>query len=330
MLNKKLVLGSLAGASLLVGAAILVPSNVSALGLMQGTCVNCHTMHDSVAGTDQGVFGAQKQLLKWNGCVGCHSIGANANPGGYTGSVLNAEPYAPQVGTEASATQNGGGYFNTDASSHNVIEEGLTASATGDYDSDVTPGGSFPTSTGEEFNCIDCHGDAVGGHHTYTGQSNTRDGSANNSYRMLRADSVNDDTVDGAGVSALAPGTDTYVLPNRIGAEVDAFCADCHSVFHVTQGSQAAGWIRHPTGVSLASAAVGTYTDPETPAAQNTTIPTGDNAAGTLTGTDRLVMCVSCHAAHGATYADMLRFSYGASIAGNTATTGCENCHTAK
>lgn len=330
MLNKKLVLGSLAGATLLVGAVVMLPSSASALGLMSGQCVNCHTMHDSVGGTQQGVVGAQAQLLKWNGCVGCHTIGANtAVVLGHPGNVLNADPYAPQVGSAASATQNGGGYFNVATDSHAVNDLGLAMEA---YNGNVAPGGSFPTGVTTSFDCVDCHGDAIGGHHTYTAQSNARTGVDNDSYRMLIADANNDGTADGSFISNRAPATNTYANPVRVSAQLNGFCADCHGGFHGQlaatddQNNDAGAWIRHPTDVSPASAGY-TFTG-------TATLPLGQDAGGTLVGADQEVMCVTCHAAHGTGQADMLRFAYDATnnLAGDgaVASPGCEECHGAK
>ncbi len=44
-----------------------------------------------------------------------------------------------------------------------------------------------------------------------------------------------------------------------------------------------------------------------------------------------LVMCLSCHVAHGSDNAGMLRFDYADMVAGGgTNTTGCFACHTTK
>lgn len=326
MLNKKLVLGSLAGASLLVGAAVLLPSAASAAGLMVGTCVNCHTMHDSVDGTSENpaTGGPKAQLLKWNGCVGCHTGAVNV-------AGLDANfPKAPQVGSTASGTANAGGYFNTAVSSHNVDDiSGLDLQDQA-YDGNIAPGNtaSFGTDAANTFTCTSCHGRAIGGHHTYTAQTNARTGVSDNSFRMLGADTAGAGTVSGSYISAPVQ-TSGYATTLYTGSELNTFCADCHSAFHggsknatADETTNAAdAWIRHPTDVSTAAYAA-TYT-------------TGDS--GTLgwdsivTGAGDVVMCLSCHTAHGSTYSDMLRFSYGAVLAGSgAANSNCETCHGAK
>ncbi|MEN8135140.1 MAG: hypothetical protein ABFS18_06330 [Thermodesulfobacteriota bacterium] len=306
MLNKKLVLGSLAGATLLVGAAVLVPTAANAAGVVGGTCVNCHTMHDSVDGADQDATGAQAQLLKFAGCVGCHTGSAN-NP--TTGLGSGTIP-APQVGVAASATANAGGYFDVDANSHSVDGSILTMNAVMD-----APGGGGVAAfeVGTSFTCEDCHGAAIGGHHA-----------ASVSYRMLDADSANDGTWAGAYVTE---GTVSPTYGQATDSTYDAttlnnFCADCHGGFHGQliatddQNNDAGEWIRHPTDVNASILGVN-YTG------TLSAIPTG------LVANE--VMCISCHRAHGSGELDLLRFNYSANTAGNTtATLGCETCHGAK
>jgi len=56
-----------------------------------------------------------------------------------------------------------------------------------------------------------------------------------------------------------------------------------------------------------------------------------DNPSPTVTpGTD-VVMCLSCHGAHGTDYPDILRWDYSEMIAGDSSKSGgCFTCHTEK
>jgi hypothetical protein len=314
MLNKKLVLGSLAGATLLVGAALMVPATADA-GLMTGVCSKCHTMHNSQGGKTMFVdalhtinsgMPAYNQLLAYDGCVGCHARTSNDATG-----RAATDPTAPQVGPLASANVNAGGYFGavTDANQHNITDAvvstpGVTDATLGT----VAPGG---TDVGA-MTCTSCHGDAQGGHHTYAPVDSTRTGGADDGYRMLTG-------IEGQGdinyATASAAGANVYNA-----SSLNGFCAGCHGGFHTlaNQGGPTGAWVRHPTDVKADTFGVnydGTASN---------VIPTG---AG-----DNFVMCVSCHNAHGSSQADLLRFTYnatdGVNYAGDANTDiGCETCH---
>ena len=319
MLNKKLVLGSLAGATLLVGAAFMLPSAAQA-GLVNGTCVNCHTMHNSVEGaTVNGQVDGRANLLTYNGCVGCHAgQGPNDTVTGKAGTMN-----APQVDDAVPTSMLAGGYFGAvDGNAHSVgvANAGLTAALA------TAPGGTF-TSTSVTFGCVDCHGEANGGHHSYTAADVAKTGVAGNSYRMLRADPDNDGiptgvfvasgTAPSAGWEVSGAAVNTY---NAIG--MNAFCADCHGGFHGTANTNAVNpFKRHPTESAGTPIPSNVYTPAYAGALR--AVPTGEVGTG--------VMCISCHRPHGSDNLDLLRFSYGANVAGDTtATLGCETCHGVK
>ncbi len=296
MLNKKLVLGSLAGATLLVGAMVLAPSSADAA--VVGACVGCHTMHDSQGGSaDLGAAGQQDMLLLY-GCTGCH---AEAGAGNDANGLGTGAVPAPQVDVDAAATANAGGYFsNVDANSHTLI-----ATELGQPAPSLTqgPGGTFAVGA---FTCSSCHGEA--GHHTAAG-----------SYRMLQS-SPTSVTVTGTGDAAFGNqgGVSTYDATS-----MNAFCADCHGTFHgagqgtnTFTGDTTGTWVRHPTDVTTAGYG-----------------PAFGGDAVVPVGTGQMVMCISCHRPHGSGVADLLRFSYSATVnaAGpDGADVGCESCHGAK
>jgi hypothetical protein len=302
MLNKKLVLGSLAGATLLVGAAIMVPTVANAA--VSGTCVNCHTMHNSQ--DDATVYSGTTNFLLNQNCAGCHTGFANDGNG-----VSGTTPFAPQVGAAASSTQNAGGYFqDIDGKAHNVNGSitSLTASAL-----TQSPGGAFDA-TGTNFICESCHG-ATGAHH-----------SVPTSYRMLRADKNGDGTIDGVTVTPGATVDATYGISGTGSTyneeAMNYFCADCHGTFHgdTNTAGPSSPFTRHPTANATSPVDANSYNSYATTAA----VPVGELSSG--------VMCISCHRAHGSDNADLLRFSYAEQNAGTTQgdSLGCESCHGAK
>jgi hypothetical protein len=306
MLNKKLVLGSLAGATLLVGAAIMLPSVAGAA--VNGTCANCHTMHAS----DEGVTTTPSGFLLKAGCAGCHAIEVNSAAG------VGATFGAPQVGDDtAGVNLLAGGYFNTTvdasgASAHSVIDASVPANLTvapGDATAPFTFVAASTTNT--NFECTDCHG-AAGHHGTST------------SYRFLQADLLNAGSatgplVTGTGAAAWEVGA---TAPNVYdAASMNTFCSGCHSDFHGTTNTGGTGvtgsgpFTRHPTNV-ITSSYGASYTGAT---GADKTVATGDGGE---------VMCLSCHRAHGSDQPDMLRFTYANNSAGDgTQNVGCETCH---
>jgi predicted CXXCH cytochrome family protein len=117
-------------------------------------------------------------------------------------------------------------------------------------------------------------------------------------------------------------------------ATISFSCAECHGFFHNQIDSSAGGtspWLRHPTDIALkATGEYASYTtySVEAPVARPT-VPASSSATVTP-GTD-IVMCLSCHRAHGSPQADMLRWDYTTMVAGGVSTdTGCFTCHTSK
>jgi predicted CXXCH cytochrome family protein len=115
-------------------------------------------------------------------------------------------------------------------------------------------------------------------------------------------------------------------------------CAECHGYFHshIDDTTTGSPWLRHPTDVALP--ATGEYSDynpdssnqysVEAPVARPN-VPANPSPIVTP-GTD-IVMCLSCHRAHGSPEPDLLRWTYSGMVAGSgTSDTGCFTCHTCK
>lgn len=122
-------------------------------------------------------------------------------------------------------------------------------------------------------------------------------------------------------------------------------CAQCHGNFHNDAGTGTSSpWIRHPTDIVLPTTEDKEYRyynpdgdhsySVEAPVARGIVPTTGSSPTVTIggTGTDgAIVMCLSCHRAHGSPEPDILRWTYTGMTAGiGTNDTGCFTCHTTK
>lgn len=134
----------------------------------------------------------------------------------------------------------------------------------------------------------------------------------------------------------------TLAVPNN---SMSGFCSTCHGLFHssgvgndyVDNGVSGA-FLRHPSDYTLPGAGTeyANYTayDISAPVAR----PTVYASSNVVTpGTD-MVMCLSCHIAHGSEYDYILRFDYknmyaggaGLTVAASQAIGGCLACHSEK
>mgnify|MGYP005839897001 CR=1 FL=1 len=320
---------SLLKGALVAGAICVLPGMASAA--MTGQCSVCHTMHDSQDGVSvTGQAQPNAQLLIGDGCAGCHDVDANDATG--RGSFN-----APQVGSGTSASLNAGGYFSgTAVNQHDVSD--LSAAADGNL-GNVPPGG---TDLGTQLTCAGtsgCH--TSGGHHANTGNDSATwltGASVGGSFRFLDGvQGIEDDDFE----NEAATDHNTYygaTSGNPVAGTMSNLCASCHTDFHSTANTQSgAGWIRHPTDLAMSATYVGNYdTNSGGAASYNAAVPVatstaGDNTIANNGTTDAIVMCLSCHRAHGSDQADLLRFDYSLNLAGpNGASPGCETCHGAK
>jgi len=319
---------------------------------VNGQCANCHTMHDSQNGANVGGAGQSAHLLN-DSCIGCHtdSTGSGGN-GGTTPFVMQASEPLYNTDTLAGgsfwwvATSGGG----SDAMGHNVL--GLSA-----QDSTLTtaPNGGVgqcggcheslavaqATLGGLGSGCEGCHLGVK--HHAASAVAGAVSTEANGWYRFLAGHNGGVDLNSGVeGIEDVdweyshAAGDHNEYLGVAAGGglsnnSMTSYCCGCHGEFHdqVDNGL----WIRHPSDAIIPdSGEYAGYTayDPNTPVARPnlTSIVSTDTVTP---GTD-MVMCLSCHRAHGSPYADMLRWDYTQQIAGGSGATGtgCFTCHTTK
>lgn len=296
MLKRNLLIGGL------VAGVFILPSLASAK--VQGVCSNCHTMHNSQDGAD---INTPITALVGSGCASCHADSSSVN--NTTDGKSDAPTGAPQV-TGTTGGINAAGYFQAgnDSFQHNPSN---FSGETEDTITNVPGDASSRTVAGLALSCEACH--TTAGHHTAT------------NYRMLARNAA---TAGGTGDynpngATVFPGNRTDLTYNAPG--MNNVCAACHGNFHGTAvGNQTDGtaWIRHPTDISLAAYETATSLATSTFTASDAVVVGSD-------GTDNdVVMCLSCHVAHGGPYADLLAFSYSANYAGTgTRASGCESCH---
>jgi len=324
--------------------SLFPPGHVQAV-VTSGACTDCHTMHNSQSGaavaysvnvtyTGFSTDEIPNEMLLVSDCVGCHAS---------TGSSTIVSNVPIIFNTGAFSNPLAGGNFSyvrtDDVNGHNV---------SGIKSQDVTLGLTPPggTALASQLTCAGeygCHGDRSAGKSNFSGLSgahHTDDSggitgaSVGLSYRFLNAilgkedsnweqDNVNTSHNEYNGSTSSATDTISYL------------CSQCHGDFHTWQGGAlevgtASPWLRHPTDIVLKSSGeYASYTsysmtapvarpDPDTVPSTSVVVP----------GTD-IVMCLSCHRAHGSPYYKMLRWDIkSATLA--TAVSGCNVCHTSK
>lgn len=354
-----------AAAGLLLAALLLPPPD--SLAKVSGACANCHTMHNSEAGGSMLRAGAGSNplpsLLR-NTCLGCHT---GTNDGTFDGSwshvprvLTTSEPEYGSTGTEttpATTTLAGGNFFWTmvdEYTGHNVA--GIVAT------SRIAPGG---TTTGP-LNCAGtsgCHGNAAvadpylslsGSHHS-NDMSAWKDGSSvAKSYRFLNG--VQGFEAPNYEYQPTKNAHNKYygihrASENDSGGTISSLCGRCHGDFHHGAGRIAntsaplafgdGVWLRHPTDFDMKQAktsseyttynggsGIGNDYSVIAPVATEST-SAAVNATVYSSGNDAVLMCLSCHRAHGTKFTYSLRWNYRQWPAAG-GYNGCALCHTSK
>jgi predicted CXXCH cytochrome family protein len=232
---------------------------------------------------------------------------------------------------------------NSDACGHNVrgicVPDGRLKSAPG---SDWNPGaggcschGSLAGDDPRDFKglkngCRGCH--LVVRHHAPDAAAGTASGRGNGYYRFLAGHSsgmgVAETGCEGVEDTAWEQDCDGS-RHNRYKGSLDPndptcidwVCRGCHPQFHSPQG---APWVRHPTGILLPNS--GEYARYDCVGAYNPAVPVGFLQPAAPSRETAVVLCLSCHRAHGSPYPSMLRWDYQNLRDGE----GCLTCHTEK
>ncbi|MFH1147936.1 MAG: cytochrome c3 family protein [Pseudomonadota bacterium] len=328
----------------------LAPFGVS-LATITGTCSNCHTMHNSEGGqvAARRINSAHSGLesdttpnaaLLRRDCAGCHSASA-------AGTWKEQTTGAPIVFNFSNPTNPlAGGNFkyvvDSDSKGHNVTG---VANADGNFSSRNIPGSAtayFQVGCAGERGC---HGDRSSGKTDVGGMKGAHhspapdilDGtSLGRSYRFLKGIAgVEDvyweyDAKESRGHNVYK-GTTTGSTDS-----ISYLCSQCHGNFHTWQGGSLevgtqSPWLRHPTDAVLKnSGEYAAYTSYNLTAPVARPDPYNGDVQQTLVrpGTD-IVMCLSCHRAHGSPNYKMIRWDY-KSTSLSTALSGCNVCHTSK
>ncbi|MHB8790715.1 MAG: cytochrome c3 family protein [Desulfobulbaceae bacterium] len=332
------------------------------------TCDACHTMHNSQDGAPVYAGGPQPKLLN-NDCLGCHT-GANDGTS-ITDPTEPPKIYntaAPSYGTDTLA--GGNFYWVTldDATGHNVAELGASTDVLGNTPPGHTGALASQLTCAGVYGC---HGErtagnedpmeAMKGAHHFP-HNNVTDGSLDGSsvglsFRYLLGVQGREDTTweftnaDDTSTHNIYKGVARSGVSEATAADptsINALCGQCHGAFH-REGNDAYGivegvngtiggatpsqWIRHPTDYDMpltVGSEYAAYTTYRVQTPVGTTTP--GNTIDVTTAGNRIVLCVSCHRAHGSPHADILRWDYGTMLTGASAVgeTGCFACHTAK
>jgi len=317
------------------------------LQLLRADCIPCHT----------GPRDIVDYPLDKKNSFGAPIVLDTSNPNGQGGGSTLAGGDFWWVATA-------GGH--TDSMGHNVATIANEDQFIGGNIAGFTPPGWDPTATpSKNANCLGqinngqawgvqvtcaglygCHGNhsdtnqmaaIKGAHHGNTGgtsTSATNPTSSGGSYRFL------------CGIKGLENGSwnfnetssshnEYYGVPSNVGyadtSTISYSCAECHGVFH--SGIGPSPYLRHPTDIPLTATPGSEYLaytvySVQAPVARSA-VPA--NSSQTVTPGSDIVMCLSCHRAHGSNFPDLLRWNYSTMIAGaGGPRTGCFTCHTQK
>ena len=309
----------------------------------------------------------QDMLLKAS-CIACHTGTTGATDTiTYAPIVLHT---SDPDGQGYNKTLAGGDFYwvadglgNTDSKGHNVAgissEDVAIGKTPPGFDTTATPGvlgdGSMNAGVATWSNQLTCAGQyGCHGNHSDTDPDAAISGAHHGNTDLTATQASNPTTVGGSyrflgGINGLensewnwnetasihneyygSNGNDDYSNKRTISYS----CAQCHGDFHSTDGigRTASPWIRHPTDIALPNKTeYASYTaySVEAPVARSTVLTTSN--ATVTPGTNDIVMCMSCHRAHGSPEPDILRWTYTGMVAGSgTSDTGCFTCHTTK
>ncbi len=328
-----------------------------------GVCSNCHTMHNSQGGNGVVVGGGGPQsALLVTTCVGCHQGRNTSN----SETPYVFDPNGPTYGTTGTETNTntlaGGNFYwvsmGNDASGHNV--QGIAGQDS--RHGNTPPGGSALPAQLTCAGAYGCHGDRTildqaksiaGGHHNHQVSGWKSGASIEESYRFLLGikglESASYEYHPTTTDHNKYYGIDRSVETDTATGSISSLCAQCHGQFHDGSGemiptgsSFGSGiWLRHPTDFDMSRAVArrqeyeayngGTGTD--NPYSVVSPVATADTTTNLNTtvfsqSDDAIVMCLSCHRAHGTPYDAILRWDYKSWPGGGY--NGCAVCHTSK
>lgn len=310
------------------------------------------------------LLAAPNKALLNTDCVGCHQ---GSNSGGAVPYVLDTgAPNYGDTGTEAGTTTLAGGNFywvslGQERTGHNIAS--MTAEDSKHHN---LPPGSTDTLDAPQITCAGtsgCHGDpaeadpivSLYGSHHGNDASVWKDGtSVAKSYRFLNGTQGFEDSDYEYQPTASAHnkyyGRDRGSETDLAAGSISSHCARCHGDFHngntkmVPDGVFGSGvWLRHPIDFDMSrassSAEYTTYNggtgsaNPYSVVAplgtEDTTVTVNSTVNISTNSKNAILMCISCHRAHGTPYDSIMRWDY-KGWPGNGKENGCNVCHTAK
>jgi hypothetical protein len=327
--------------------------------LLLYSCIGCHS---GPAGQEKNTTSGAPIVLFTSGTPAGQGVGATLAGGNFywvkNGSdAMGHNVDILPVGVDAAINNNIGknppGWVSTqtDGAGHSI------AGGAANWPNQLTCAGTYG-----------CHGDhsqsgndagIKGAHHSNPGLTHTVASSpttVGGSYRFCdRIKGMEETDWEWAGTGSVhneyfgSTYNDSGGSPDK--GTISFLCAECHGNFHDSTaiGGTGTPWLRHPTDIVLMSANRGTqeysrYNDLApgsntyniiVPVARGAVPSTPSNSVVTTAtdGTGAIVMCLSCHRAHGSNQPDILRWDYttmtsGGYPGGNN--TGCFVCHTTK
>ncbi|MFH1216195.1 MAG: cytochrome c3 family protein [Pseudomonadota bacterium] len=306
----------------------------------------------------QSSVNPNEALLKTS-CIGCH-LGVNSGGVGQTPYVLQFDP--PTYGSTGTTgnTLAGGSFYWVSTGLH-AMGHNVAGIVTGDTRlGNIPPGGAELVGQLTCAGSLGCHGDSgvsgqlssMSGSHHSNNMAVWKDGSSlAKSYRFLNSvQGLEDDEFEYQPTAARHNkyyGVDRADETEDGSGTIGKLCARCHGDFHQGSGKVASGtfgsgvWLRHPTNFDMGRASTSTeyvkyngddgigtasysVISPVATISKTTTI----NSAVYAEADDAIVMCLSCHRAHGTEFAGILRWNYKAWPAAGY--NGCAVCHTTK
>ncbi len=354
---------------LLIALGLIVGVSPNLHAKATGPCSDCHTMHNSQGGSAVVSGGPYSALTKGN-CVGCHT-GTNNGSNKIPYVLDTSAPTYNFDGTKNTLAggnfywvKNG-----ADADGHNVVgiasaDATIGQTPPGFNSTDYTANGAVGTSwSSNQLTCAGtygCHGDhnktdnyaaISGAHHT---DDTTIDGSTvGKSFRFLLGIKGTEDA-DWEYTASSSDHNGYYASDYQTSGTIDSasinyLCAECHGNFHkhssVDDSTSGSPWLRHPTDFDMNNVKTKEYGSYPNATLFNSVSSNGDYFPDVPVGTsdgsvkstvlsasgDAIVLCISCHRAHGSNQADLLRWDYSQCTAGSAnGNCGCFACHTSK
>ncbi len=343
---------------LLIGLVVVGALSLAgvAWARVSGPCSSCHTMHNSQGG-QVVASGGPNEVLLVSDCVGCHTNTTSADTivNGTPIVWNNSEPTYPPSGSSSTNTLAGGNFYWVTQSGGNPKGHNVAGIASAETRFSTIPGS---TTSYYQVTCAGtqgCHGDRsksdqyeamYGAHHEL---DSTIDGTTvGKSFRFLKGilGKEDGDWEQSVGNSD----HNQYKGVDRTGetqddtSTISHLCAQCHGDFHngagnISSSSWGSPWLRHPTDYDMGNTPSGSeyrqyYYSTKGDNLYNPLVPVASSDVSSVVSTvtfnnDTIVMCLSCHRAHGSPYDSIMRWDY-KGWPGSGGTNGCVVCHTSK